>query len=82
MKQNQAAISKVKDLRDENNTLRTRLNTQEKFNSEKINKMQQDVQALTARNKQLQEQLLAEKEKSSKVFEDFFTIYPFATYES
>ncbi|XP_054720466.1 ribosome-binding protein 1-like isoform X2 [Uloborus diversus] len=60
-KTNQAVTSKLKELREEYNLLKTK----EKASLEKITRQQQDFQAINLRVKQLQDQLSAEKEKNS-----------------
>ncbi|GFS89934.1 uncharacterized protein NPIL_403331, partial [Nephila pilipes] len=67
LRQNQAVVSKLKDLRDDYNTLKTKYAALEKSSQEKINKQQQDIQSFTSRLKQVQEQGAAEKEKSTQV---------------
>ncbi|KAF8786428.1 hypothetical protein HNY73_008144 [Argiope bruennichi] len=63
LRQNQAVVSKLKDLRDEYNLLKTKYVTLEKTNQEKINKQHQEIQTYATRLKQVQDQCAAEKEK-------------------
>ncbi|KAG8188540.1 hypothetical protein JTE90_007152 [Oedothorax gibbosus] len=66
-RQNQAVVSKLKELREEYNQLKTRYTQLEKSSQEKLQKQQQDIQVFTNRLKQLQEQCNVEKEKSAKL---------------
>lgn len=65
-RQNQAVTSKLKDLREEYNAFRAKMSAQEKANQEKIARQQQDIQNLSIRVKQFQDQLQTEKEKNTK----------------
>lgn len=67
LRQNQAVVLKLKDLREEYNQLKAKYSSLEKTSHEKIAKQQQDIQLFTTRVKQIQEQLTAEKEKSSQL---------------
>ncbi|XP_035219489.1 ribosome-binding protein 1-like isoform X1 [Stegodyphus dumicola] len=67
LRQNQTMTTKLKDLREEYNQVKTKLSAQEKVSQEKISRQQQDIQALNLRVKQVQEQLAAEKEKHSQI---------------
>lgn len=70
--QKQAVTTKLKDLREEYNAMKAKYTAQEKANAETIKKLQQDVQQLSSKTKQMQEQLVAEREKSSQVFVELF----------
>lgn len=70
--QKQAVTTKLKDLREEYNALKAKCTAQEKSNAETVKKLQQDVQQLSSKIKQVQDQLVAEREKSSQVFVQLF----------
>lgn len=70
--QKQAVTTKLKDLREEYNAARAKYSAQEKANAETIKKLQQEVQQLSSKTKQMQDQLVAEREKSSQVFVELF----------
>lgn len=70
--QKQAVTTKLKDLREEYNAMKAKYTAQEKANAETIKKLQQDVQQLSSKTKQMQEQLVAEREKTSQVFVELF----------
>lgn len=70
--QKQAVTTKLKDLREEFNALKAKFTSQEKANAETVKRLQQDVQQFSSKAKQLQEQLVAEREKLSQVFVELF----------
>lgn len=70
--QKQAVTTKLKDLREEYNAMKAKYTAQEKANAETIKKLQQDIQQLSSTTKQMKEQLVAEREKSSQVVLELF----------
>lgn len=67
LRQNQAVVLKLKDVREEYNQLKVKYSSLEKSSQEKISKQQQEIQHFTTRVKQIQEQLVAEKEKTAQL---------------
>lgn len=67
LRQNQVVTSKLKELREDYNALKTKLTAQEKSSSEKVSRLQQDIQSLTTKTKQMQDQLATERKKISQI---------------